>query len=356
MIDRSLEQVIGTSHHVKGCGECESTSPSLMSDIRNHIGSELAEVDRLIQRSVASSYVEVRKLSENAAAMGGKRLRPILVLLAAKAACRPQRSLSQTSDLHAIAASVELVHAASLVHDDVMDSALERRHRPTIVSQAGNSSAVLLGDYLFTRAYGLAASCRSNVVARRIADASAQLCEGELRQQVTAGDWRLSMRDYRSILEQKTGVLCGVSCRLGGWCAGVDRAGQRALGQFGMLLGLAFQIFDDWLDFWGTEQVGKTLGRDLAQSKPTLPLLRLLKTMPDRERESLLNILRRGGDAEGTFKLVRQQLDASDASHYTLGVARRCASRAATALEGLPPSKEKTLLLAVAEFSVARQT
>jgi len=327
----------------------------LQSFVKQAVGDELEAVELLIQQAVHSCYAEVQTLSSRAAAMGGKRLRPVLLLLAAKACCDQPLSDLQARDLTAAAASVELVHAASLVHDDVLDKAEQRRHQPTIVQQAGNSAAVLLGDFLFTRAYATAAACSSTYPARQIAAAATHLCEGELRQQASTGNWELSLGTYRSILEQKTASLCRVSCRLGAWRGGGTAAQQHALSQYGRLLGLAFQVHDDWLDYWGSDEtVGKTLGTDLSQLKPTLPLLRLLQTCDAKLRGQLMEELG-GANGPATLASIRRLLERSDAGAYTLATAKRCAEKAKLQLASLPPSLSKQCLLAVADYSVNRQ-
>lgn len=325
----------------------------LARQVRECVGEELSQVEKLLRDATASRYSEVEQLCRSAAAMGGKRLRPTLVLLSAQAIAGQRLDHRQRFDLAAISAAVELVHAASLVHDDVMDGATQRRHQTTIVGQAGNSAAVLLGDLLFTRAYALAARCRSTLPARRIAAAATQLCAGELRQQASAGCWAMSHRTYRSLLLQKTGALCRVSSQLGCWRAGGDRVQTQGLARFGSQLGLAFQIYDDWLDYWGTEQVGKTLGTDLAQAKPTLPLIRLLKTVSPRERKRLVVQLDAGTPDD--LAAVRQTLDRSDAGRYTLAAARKSARRAQAQLDALPDSAAKHCLSALAEYSVQRE-
>ncbi len=320
--------------------------------LQRYVGADLSQVDALLQTTTSSRFEEVEELCRSATALGGKRLRPTLVLLAAQVVAASRMNQRQRRDLTAIAASVELVHAASLVHDDVLDGASQRRHQPTVVQRAGNSAAVLLGDLLFTRAYALAARCSSTYPARRIAAASSKLCVGELRQQSSAGNWSLSRQEYRSILLQKTGALCGVSCRLGAWCAGADQGQARKLAQFGCLLGLAFQIYDDWLDYWGTEQAGKTLGTDLVQLKPTLPLIRLLESAEDTQKLRLAGLLQRGGTED--LLVIRQELDRSDAAEFTLRAAKKCVDRAKHHLRRMPISPALNCLLAVADYSVHR--
>jgi octaprenyl-diphosphate synthase len=276
----------------------------------------------------------------------------MLVLLSAQGCLSARSKTGWNSDARAVAAAVELVHAASLVHDDVMDGAVERRHQPTIVHAKGISAAVLLGDYLFTRAYAMAASCRSTLPARQIAAAATRLCEGELRQQASTGNWQISWSEYRSILTQKTAALCAVSCRLGGWLSGASPREQLALNRFGRELGLAFQIYDDWLDYWGTDRVGKTLGTDLAQLKPTLPLIRLLSQSKSAERRRVIELLEQGSPA--ALEGVRAALERSDAGDFTLRVAQRCAQGALSSLAPLRASVAKECLMAIADYSVTR--
>lgn len=345
-----------------------TAAQELASQVQRCVGREMAQVDKLLCEATASRYTEVEQLCRSAAAAGGKRLRPMLVFLSAHAVAVSSQTNGQLhaqshtrrgldhrarNELCAIAAAVELVHAASLVHDDVMDGASQRRHQPTIVGQTGNSAAVLLGDLLFTRAYALAACCRSTLPARRIAAAATRLCEGELRQQAAVGCWGMNRQLYRSLLLQKTGALCRVSSQLGCWRAGGSRQQVQCLARFGSQLGLAFQIHDDWLDYWGTDQVGKTLGTDLAQCKPTLPLIRLLESVPAKERSRLIAQLDAG--RPGDLAAVRTALAGSDAADYTLSAARVCSQRAKQQLASLPASAAKDCLIAVAEYSVLRQ-
>lgn len=352
-IIRARSGSVATSSHLD---RVKGESELLKAGVQSCIGSELEQVEWLIRSATTSQYDEITELCKSAAAMGGKRLRPTLVWLAAYAQAgeqlKRQHDSRMVSDLTSIAAAVELVHAASLVHDDVMDSATQRRHQPTIVGQVGNSAAVLLGDLLFTRAYALAASCQKTYPARHIATAATRLCEGELRQQVSAGQWLLTPAKYRSMLLQKTGALCAVSCRLGVWRVGGNAMRVRALGHFGKLLGLAFQIHDDWLDYWGTEQVGKTLGTDLAQSKPTLPIIQLLQNTPEDRKAALISLLDDPG--EGSRQAIRKLLDASDAEETTLRVARAYSERAKLELKCFPASAAKDCLIAVADYSVRR--
>ncbi|GAB5404633.1 MAG: polyprenyl synthetase family protein [Aureliella sp.] len=322
-----------------------------LDDLRGFLGPQLGRVEQRIQAAVATNF-DFDHLSRQAAAMGGKRLRPMLVLLSAAATGNEPRA-EEERDLVSIAASVELVHAASLVHDDVLDKAETRRHRATVLSQAGSKSAILLGDFLFTRAYAIAAECRSTIPARQIASAASALCVGELRQGMAAGNWSLPMAAYRQMLVQKTGSLCGTSCRLGAWRGGGSRADQRSLRRFGVLLGLAFQVFDDWLDYWGTDAAGKTLGTDLDQGKATLPVLRYLSTRPS-DSEQMLELL--ASQQRDKLARVLERLAQTDAADFTLKTARQLATRARDSISHLPGTTARQFLQGLADFAANRQS
>jgi octaprenyl-diphosphate synthase len=319
------------------------------------VGEGLQSVEKHLSDSMRSRFQEVSQLAEKAACMGGKRLRPMLVLLSAQAASsssgRPtERDLR---DLVRIAAAVELVHTASLAHDDVMDEAESRRHQPTLFHIAGNSMAILVGDFLFTKAYASAAGCRSPVVARRISEAATDLCEGELRQQNSVGNWQMSVREYASILVQKTASLCSVGCHLGAWQMGGPKSQQLSLRSYGKWVGLAFQIFDDWLDYWGDHCAGKTLGTDLAQLKPTLPLLYYLRSVDANSRRDFLELLSDQDPKRlcSAMEMIRN----SQAGEQTLKTARDLAARSIECLRNLPESPAKRALESVALFSVNRR-
>lgn len=314
--------------------------------MRKLVGEDLHRVESMLVEVLRSQYAEVNELASRAASLGGKRLRPCLALLSALAVGRCEE------DSIRVAATVELVHAASLVHDDVLDDAVVRRHQPTIHAQVGPHSSIVLGDFLFTRAYGLAAQCRSTLAARNIASAASELCEGELRQHKSVGNWSITEANYFDILRQKTGELCAVSCRLGAWSGGGDSAAAHSLSRFGRKLGVAFQVVDDWLDLWGTAQVGKTLGTDLLQRKPTLPLIRLLATRTDAERTALIDLL----DDATQHAQVRRLLDASDAAAYSLDRAGRLIQSAINDLHQLPQSPARHCLEGIAQLCISRTT
>lgn len=311
------------------------------------VRGELDQVEALLCEQMQSQYGELQPLLAHGALLGGKRLRPTLVLLAAKATGEIRH------DHVVIGAVIEMVHTATLIHDDVLDSADQRRHEPTINSRWGNHSSILLGDYLFARAFTLSATLGSTDACRQIGEASWRVCQGELRQIHSAGSIELTEDDYFDIIRGKTAELCRVGCGLGASHAGADEQVIHALETFGDNLGIAFQIADDYLDLWGAAQrVGKTLGTDLHQAKPTLPIIRLLQSQPDSVAE-VTRILRR--DPPDRYESLMELLDACDARDYTLQVAKQFAGKAIDSLRNIPESSAKRMLAQIAEFSVIRE-
>jgi octaprenyl-diphosphate synthase len=279
--------------------------------------------------------------------LGGKRLRPTLLLLSAK-------SLGDVTDeAIRLCVVVELVHTATLVHDDVLDNALMRRHKETVHTRWNVPSSVLVGDWLFTHAYSLANHGTSTIPGRWIADAAKQVCEGEMMQGKSIGHFDISIDEYVKLLDAKTGALCAVSCSLGAWSAGADENTCHALQQFGLKLGTAFQVFDDWLDVWGqAEDAGKTLGTDLASFKPTLPALRALGTMEPELRKSLIQRLN-ALEPDATVEL-RRVMEQSDASEFTKQFAMELVTGAIEHLDRLKPSEAVMALKSLANAAVRR--
>lgn len=245
----------------------------------------LAEVDAYISAQARAFDPGVEGYVAYVCEISGKRIRPALTLLAGGAA----HPAGRTGDDHVkLGSIIELVHLATLIHDDIMDGADLRREMPTACAKWGASLSVLLGDCLFARALELAASFEDTTISRRVSAASGAVCQGEILQTQRRFDLGLSLPDYFRIIEMKTGELFAVACELGGRAAGADEALQGALREFGMKLGTAYQIYDDCLDLVGQEEAaGKTLGTDLAKGKLTLPMLNLIASATDAQREKL---------------------------------------------------------------------
>jgi octaprenyl-diphosphate synthase len=264
-------------------------APPLLQQIYAPVRAELDQTETLLKDTFASDFAFVDRLVKHGFRLGGKRLRPALVLLTGRACGGIVRE-------HVVlAAVVEMVHTASLIHDDVLDEATLRRHLETVNARWDNEASVLLGDYLYARSMCLAASLDSVYASRALAEASRILCEGELRQVGNRGNFDLSEDEYLEIVGAKTAALCSCCCLLGAKLAHADDATIDAMARYGQLLGVAFQIIDDVLDVRGTEDVaGKSLGTDLVKQKPTLPLIRLLTVVDPAERPEILRILAQG--------------------------------------------------------------
>jgi octaprenyl-diphosphate synthase len=312
------------------------------------IAFELQQVEQMIRRELGSTNATISEMLTYVGDLGGKRLRPCLLLLSSKACGKA------TEESVRLSVVVEMVHTATLVHDDVLDKALERRHKETVHEKWSVPASILIGDWLFAHAYGLANRGTSTIPGRWIADAAKQVCEGEILQGQSIRRFDISIEDYLKLLEAKTGALCAVSCALGAWSGGGDESACHHLQQFGLKLGTAFQVFDDWLDVWGVEdQAGKTLGTDLSSFKPTLPTLRALECMPKQEAIELVNRLNVGDAA--ALNLLKSSMMASDASSYTRDFANRLITEAIEELAGLPDSDAKQALVRLAKAATERR-
>ena len=243
-----------------------------MQHIRNTVASELEQVNRLIIEQLESDVDMVENIGHYIVDAGGKRLRPLLVLLAAKAlgAC-DQRQVR-------FAAVVEFIHTATLLHDDVVDISSLRRGRPTANAEFGNAPSVLVGDFLYTRAFQLMVQLQDLDLLSQMADTTNVIAEGEVLQLVRAGDPETTEQQYLDVITRKTAILFAAACQGAATLSGADQSTQDALHAYGLNLGIAFQIIDDLLDYDGDPALmGKNVGDDLTEGKPTLPLIYTLQ-------------------------------------------------------------------------------
>jgi octaprenyl-diphosphate synthase len=318
-----------------------------VSDQPDLLAGALRRVMEVFDDELRSDLDAVRRLTDQTREYRGKLLRPRLVLLAGQAA-------GDLRDEHIVlAAVVEMVHVATLVHDDVLDEAHVRRSRPTVNRLAGNEAAVLLGDYLISHAYHLCSSLGSTGVARRVAAATNTVCEGELMQIAHRGDYDLTEAAYLEILRRKTAALTAASCELGAQLAGGPPPVVRHLSAFGMDLGIAFQIVDDLLDLTGSEeQTGKSVGRDANLGELTLPAIRFLQRANGVERQRLIDAL--STTTQDRTRTIREVLADSDSVDYAVGVARSFTHSALSHLDLLPPSGAREALAAAARAVLRR--
>lgn len=324
------------------------SSSRTLTDLYAPVRQDVDRVERIFDDELFSEHPFVNQLSENVRVYRGKMLRPALVLLAADAC-------GEVSDAHrTLAAVVEMVHLATLLHDDVLDQADMRRKRRTINAQHGNETAVLLGDYLISHAYHLCSSLQDQFAARTIASTTNTVCEGELIQVHHATDASLTEQQYLEIIRKKTAALTATCCALGARYAGADADVVRSLHQYGLAAGIAFQIVDDVLDVAGTEdRTGKSLGRDLALGKATLPFIHCLANAAPEVQTPLRELF--AGRQSCDRATVDAWLESTGSIEYALTAARDHIRTAVDHLQVLPPSAARESLEAMAEFIVRRQ-
>jgi octaprenyl-diphosphate synthase len=312
------------------------------------VASEMAAAEAPLRDELSSDDPFVDSLVKHAFRLGGKRLRPALLLLSARATGELRR------DHVVLAAAVEMIHTATLVHDDVLDEASLRRHRETINARSDNEASVLVGDFLFTHAFYLASSLETTYACQTIGRATNVVCAGELRQVHSRGNFELSQREYLSIIEAKTAELCACCCRLGSHYAGAAAPVVEALDCFGRNLGISFQIADDLLDLVGDETaMGKSLGTDLEKQKLTLPVIRLLEESMPAQRAEIIELLSSKNRADRSQ--VGVWLEQSGALAYAREQARWYADAASAQLRDLPDGRARDSLAALAELVVSRQ-
>lgn len=318
------------------------------AEIDEFLAPDLARVLAVFDEELHSEKPFLNGLLERIHQYRGKLLRPRLLLLVGRA-CEGLRQ-----EHLVLAAVVEMVHMATLVHDDVLDEADIRRRSHTINHAWGNQAAVLLGDYLISHAYHLCSSLGAATASRRIAAATNVVCEGEMMQIALRGRFDLDESAYLDIIRRKTAALTGVSCELGAWAAGAAPSVVKSLAAFGDDLGAAFQIVDDLLDLTSSEhELGKTVGRDADLRKVTLPVIRFLATASGPDRERLLAVL--ASDRENIASQVRETIADSDGIEYALAAARRLVESAVHHLSCLPPSYAREALTTLAEFVLQRR-
>jgi octaprenyl-diphosphate synthase len=311
------------------------------------VAADLEQAERIFAATLAPYRSPIAPLVHHLRHYRGKGLRPALLLLTAKA-CG-----GVTPAHHTLAAVVEMIHTATLVHDDVLDEADTRRHARTVNAEWGNKVSILLGDTLFTHAFHLTSTVDGRAC-RLIGEATNRVCAGELRQVCERGNLHLTESDYFAIVVGKTAALTEVCGRLGALYAGASEAAADRLAAFGRNLGIAFQVADDLLDLTGDEgTAGKTLGTDLEQRKLTLPVIHALGQLPPAEADALREELR--SPAPGVRARVAAAVDATGSAGYARRRAEELARNARSALECLPRSECRAVLEQIADWSIQRE-
>ncbi len=312
------------------------------------IGPDMKAVDAVIRDRLYSDVVLVRQVAEYIINSGGKRMRPALVLLAAGALGY------QGVRHHEMAAVVEFIHTATLLHDDVVDESSLRRGRDTANAMFGNAASVLVGDFLYSRAFQMMVAVDNMRVMQVLSDATNVIAEGEVLQLMNCHDADVDEARYMQVIHYKTAKLFEAGTRLGGILAGVSPEVEEGLAAFGMHIGTAFQLIDDVLDYSGEEaDTGKHIGDDLAEGKPTLPLIHVMKHGSPEHAACVRHAIESGGRDD--FAAVLQAIRASGAIEATRKAAEDEAERAMSALSVLPSSVFKDSLVELSKFAVARK-
>jgi octaprenyl-diphosphate synthase len=315
--------------------------------IREFMAADMHAVDAVIRRRLESGVPLIRQVAQYIVGGGGKRLRPMLLLLSAGAFgySGPHR--------HELAAAVEFIHTATLLHDDVVDESELRRGRATANALFGNSAAVLVGDFVYSRAFQMMVEVDSLRVLRVLADATNVIAEGEVMQLVNCHNPDIEEHGYLEVIRCKTAKLFEAATRLGAILGAAPRAEEDAIADYGTHLGTAFQLIDDVLDYSGEQAViGKNVGDDLAEGKPTLPLIYAIKHGAPQQTQLVRHAVEQGG--RGDLAAVVDAIRSTGALDYARGQAQREARAACDALGRLPHSRQRDFLLQLADFAVTR--
>jgi octaprenyl-diphosphate synthase len=330
----------------------DASRPADFNDVRNLAAADMQRVDALIRRRLSSDVVLINQIADHIIASGGKRLRPMLHVLAAGAA-----GYSGEQQIK-LAAVIEFIHTSTLLHDDVVDESDLRRGRKTANALWGNAASVLVGDFLYSRSFQLMVELDDMRIMRILADTTNTIAEGEVLQLLHIGNADVDEASYLAVIERKTAVLFAAATELGGILGGLPEGQIAALRRYGMELGYAFQIADDLLDYVSDSgTLGKNIGDDLAEGKPTLPLIYALQHAQSHpERSAQAKTLRHAIEHGGLDSLDR--IIASIRDSGALDRTRECAlahaQAASDALSGLPASDYRDALASLAEYSVQR--
>jgi octaprenyl-diphosphate synthase len=315
--------------------------------IRELISNDLAATDQLILDRLASDVVLINQVGHYIVGSGGKRLRPVIVLLAANA-------LGYAGKHHIdLAAIVEFIHTATLLHDDVVDGSEQRRSRDTANAVWGNAASVLVGDFLYSRSFEMMVEVDDMRVMNILSTATNKIAEGEVLQLLNCHDPEVDEARYREVILRKTATLFEAGTRLAGLVTDADQTIDDALAAYGRHLGTAFQMIDDALDYGSSGvDIGKNIGDDLAEGKPTLPLIRAMQVGTPEVNALIREVIEEGG-VDRVDEVIKA-IQSTDAIEYTANLAREEARLAKEALEALPASAYRDALAAVTDFSVDR--
>jgi octaprenyl-diphosphate synthase len=343
-----FNQILAAKHFPMVSQDFSNSSALIDFDaIKNLTSAEAAAVDQLILNELSSDVVLINQIGHYIISNGGKRLRPMLLLLAAKA-------LGKTHDHHLVmAAVIEFIHTATLLHDDVVDESELRRGQESANAVWGNAASVLVGDYLYSSAFEMMVRTNNMRVMEILSKTTTAIAEGEVLQLLNCNNPDTTEAKYLEVIARKTAILFSAATRLGAVISNTDKATEDALAAYGQHLGVAFQLIDDALDYKATtEDLGKNLGDDLAEGKPTLPLIYAIANGTADEAQIIVNAIKNG--SREAFNEVYAVVKNTKAIEYTEQCAQQQAQLAIESLNCLPDSIYKEALTQLARFSVQR--
>ena len=318
-----------------------------LDKIQSLIGQDMDAVNHLIQDKLRSDVLLINQLGAYIINSGGKRLRPVLLLLSSRACGY------EGTHHHLLAAIIEFIHTATLLHDDVVDASDMRRGKETANAIWGNEASVLVGDFLYSRAFQMMVEPQSMRIMEILSDATNTIAEGEVMQLLNCNDADTTEERYLYVIRSKTAKLFEAATQLGAVISKRPEEEERALATYGMHLGTAFQLIDDVLDYTATsEEMGKNIGDDLAEGKPTLPLIHAMRTGTAEESAIIRSAIENGG--RDNIDEVITTIHSTQAIDYTSKCARKESVLAQEAISCLPNSEYKEALLSLAEFAVNR--
>jgi len=328
--------------------EKTATQPGF-EEVKTLAADDMLAVDALIRQSLQSDVILVSQVSEYIVTSGGKRLRPLIVLLAAKA-------LGYSGDKQIQAAAIiEFIHTATLLHDDVVDSSDRRRGKDTANTVFGNQASVLVGDFLYSRAFQMMVNVGRMQVMQILADATNTIAAGEVMQLMNVHDPDVTEQAYRKVIYRKTARLFEAGAQIAAILADRDPADEAAMIRYGQNLGTAYQLVDDALDYDASpEELGKNLGDDLAEGKPTLPLIYAMEKCTESERQMIRSAVEEGGLDH--LDEIHTVIESTGALEYTAKRAQEAADIAIDALSSIPDSEYKEALITIADFAVKRRS
>jgi len=323
----------------------------MYQQIRSVVDADFEAVDKFIVDQLYSNVPLVESIGHYIVEAGGKRLRPLLVLLAAKT-CKidNQQHIS-------LASVIEFIHTATLLHDDVVDMSSLRRGRPTVNAQWNNPSSVLVGDFIYSRAFQILVTLGNMKIMEIIADTTNRIAEGEVLQLISKNNPNPTQQNYMQVIQNKTAILFQAAAQCGAILAGATEDEELALKRFGMHMGTAFQLIDDVLDYDGdSESLGKNIGDDLAEGKPTLPLIYAIEHSSDEQAKLIKKVLAEEELKPETLSQVITIVQDCGALDYARKLAESESAQALECLQALPPSEYLDALIAMVEFSNTRSS